>query len=98
VDKRTALVNQLRGLLMERGVVIEKGINHVRKELPLILVDPENGLTSLSRELFTEHYDKLKELDKAIKSHDQRIVSKTNAANAVRGVRRGSHHRPHYCR
>jgi transposase len=73
VDKRTALVNQLRGLLMERGIVIAKGINSVRKELPFILEDAENGLTHLSRELFAEHYDKLKELDKAIKSHEQRI-------------------------
>ncbi len=73
VDKRTALVNQLRGLLMERGIVIPKGINYVRKELPFILEDAENGLTHLSRELFFEHYEKLKELDKAIKSHEQRI-------------------------
>jgi transposase len=73
VDKRTALVNQLRGLLMERGIVIPKGINHVRKELPFILEDAENGLTHLSRELFAEHYQKLKELDQAIKSHERRI-------------------------
>jgi len=73
VDKRTALVNQLRGLLMERGIVIPKGINYVRKELPFILEDAENGLTHLSRELFAEQYQKLKELDNAIKSHDQRI-------------------------
>jgi transposase len=73
VDQRTALVNQLRGLLMERGIVIAKGINYVRKELPFILEDAENGLTHLSRELFAEQYQKLKELDKTIKSHDQRI-------------------------
>ena len=74
VDQRTALVNQLRGLLMERGIVIAKGINYVRKELPFILEDAENGLTHLSRELFAEQYQKLKELDKTIKSHDQRIA------------------------
>ena len=73
VDKRTALVNQLRGLLLERGIVIAQGINHVRKELQFILEDAENGLTHLSRELFAEHYDTLKELDKTIKRHEQRI-------------------------
>lgn len=36
--------------------------------------DAENGLTHLSRKLFAEHYQKLKELDQAIKSHDQRIA------------------------
>ncbi len=29
VDKRTALVNQIRGLLSESGVVIRQGINQV---------------------------------------------------------------------
>ena len=33
----------------------------VRKELPFILEDAENGLTHLSRELFAEQYQKLKE-------------------------------------
>lgn len=73
VDKRTALVNQLRGLLMERGIVMPKGINYVRKELPFILEDAENGLTALSRELFAEQYETLKALDKTIKAQDQRI-------------------------
>jgi transposase len=78
VDQRTALVNQLRGLLMERGIVIAQGIHQVRKELPFILEDAENGLTFLSRELFAEQYEKLKELDKTIKSHEQRIARLCN--------------------
>ncbi len=73
VDQRTALVNQIRGLLSERGIVIAQGINHVRKQLPWILEDAENGLTALSREVFAEHYKKLKQLDEAIKALDQRI-------------------------
>lgn len=73
VDKRTALVNQIRGLLSERGIVIHKGINQVRKELPFILEDAENVLTPLSRELFAEQYEKLLALDADIKAHDRRI-------------------------
>ena len=63
---------------MERGIVIAKGIHRVRKELPFILEDADNGLTYLSRELFAEQYDKLKELDKVIKSHEQRIARLCN--------------------
>jgi transposase len=37
VGNRTALVNQIRGLLSERGIIIPQGINQVRKQLPLIL-------------------------------------------------------------
>ena len=53
VDQRTALVNQTRGLLSERGIVINQGITQIREQLPLIVEDAENGLTDLSRELFT---------------------------------------------
>jgi transposase len=73
IETRTALVNQIRGLLSERGIVIPQGINHVRKELPSILEDAENNLTALSRELFAEQYEKLKMLDADIKAHDARI-------------------------
>jgi transposase len=73
IEIRTALVNQIRGLLSERGIVIPQGINCVRKELPLIFEDAENGLTVLSRELFAEQYEKLKTLDSGIKAQDARI-------------------------
>jgi len=70
---RTALVNQTRGLLSERGIVIHQGINRVREQLPLIIEDAENNLTSLSREMFNEQYEKLTVLDDEIKNMDQKI-------------------------
>ena len=79
VDKRTALVNQTRGLLSERGIIINKGITQVRQQLPLILEDAENGLTVLSREMFAEQYEKIKALDEEIKAQDLRINRLCNA-------------------
>ena len=73
VDFRTALVNQTRGFLSERGIVIPKSVNQFRKQLPEILEDAENGLTPLCRELIAEKYEKLKALDDDIKAHDRRI-------------------------
>lgn len=73
ISKRTALVNQTRGLLSERGIIISKGIQQVRKQLPLILEDAENNLTPLSREMFAEHYERLVALDEEIKTQDGRI-------------------------
>jgi transposase len=35
VDQRTALVNQTRGLLSERGIVINQGIEQFREQLPI---------------------------------------------------------------
>lgn len=74
IGRRTALVNQIRGLLSERGIVINQGIRQVRSHLPLILEDAENNLSALSREMFAEQYEKLKALDREIKEQDQRIA------------------------
>ncbi len=79
VGNRTALVNQIRGLLSERGVIIPQGINKVREQLPLILEDAENDLTVLSREMFAEQYESLRALDKEIKEQDRRISRLCNS-------------------
>ena len=73
VKRRTALVNQIRGLLGERGIVIGQGIHQVRKRLPELLEDAENTLTTLSRAAFAEQYERLLELDKEIKRYDQKM-------------------------
>jgi transposase len=73
VDQRTALVNQIRGLLSERGIVIHLGIHQVRQQLPSILEDADNNLTPLSRELLNERYEQLVQLDDAIKQQDRRM-------------------------
>ncbi|MCP5244913.1 MAG: IS110 family transposase [Burkholderiales bacterium] len=84
IDHRTALVNQIRGLLSERGIVIPKGIRQVRKQLPWILEDAENRLTALSREVFSEHYEKLIQLDEAIAQQDKRIGRLCQANELIR--------------
>lgn len=73
IEMRTALVNQIRGSLHERGIVIAQGIRHLRTELPLILEDAENGLTLLARELLAEQKERLNKLDEDIKAFDTRI-------------------------
>src|ERR1017187_9600795 len=42
VTRRTAAVNQIRGLLLERGITIRKGRRHVEVSLPAILEDADN--------------------------------------------------------
>src|SRR5215211_2446984 len=44
IKERTALVNQIRGLLAERGIVMAQGITRLRKQLPLIVEDEDNAL------------------------------------------------------
>ena len=80
VARRTAQSNQIRGLLMEYGVVIPQGISHVRKEIPCILEDATNELTFVFRELLNTLYDEMVHLDERIKLLENKleIVCKEN--------------------
>jgi transposase len=73
VKERTALVNQVRGLLAERGIVIAQGITRLRKQLPVIVEEVGNALTPLSREVIRELYEELVALDKRITRADYLI-------------------------
>jgi transposase len=74
VCNRTALANQIRGLLSEYGVVFPKEIQNVRKKLPTTLDDIQNELSDFSRGLFKELYEDFVYLDKRIKTCDARIA------------------------
>lgn len=74
VKNRTALVNQIRGLLAEYGLVINKGVAAVRTELPFILEDAENGLTVMARESFFTLHEELKELDEKHQACEKKVI------------------------
>ena len=40
VRRRTSLINQIRGLMLERGITVRKGSEYLRKHLPDILKMP----------------------------------------------------------
>jgi transposase len=50
IKARTALINQIHGLLAEYGMVIPQRASQVRHTLPFVLEDAENGLTATARE------------------------------------------------
>lgn len=54
VKARTSLANQVRGLLAEHGIVIARGFAQLRRALPLLLEDRDNGLSAVMRELLGE--------------------------------------------
>jgi transposase len=54
IKDRTALVNQMRGLLAEYGIVVAQGISHIRKQLPEIIENTENKLSEYAKKFFNQ--------------------------------------------
>ena len=73
VKERTALVNQIRGLLHEYGIVIPLGRKYVINKLPSILEDGSNALNPCDRDLFNDLYVQLKNTELKVLEYDQRI-------------------------
>jgi transposase len=71
---RTRLINQTRGLLAERGIVLPQGAWRFREEAVAVLDEPTSELTALAVELFRGLLDQLRELEDRIAALDRRIV------------------------
>lgn len=66
VNHRTATVCQIRGLLLDRGITIGAAVSRVRRAVPLILEDAENGLSVRMRRTIAELYDLFNDLGRRI--------------------------------
>ena len=86
VKARTAEVNRLRGLLGEYGIVMGQGLAQVRKRLPEILEDGENGLSFLVRELFADRYRQVLELDQQVAAYGVKVQRLYQESAACRKI------------
>ena len=73
VANRTALVNQVRGLLGEFGIVVPVGIGRLRAQLPQILEDAENGLPTLARRILADLLQQLHHLDELVEHYEREL-------------------------
>ena len=74
LKSRTALVNQVRGLLAEHGIVAPQGIVRARRLLLELLAEPErHGLSVLFRETLQEMAERLRFFDERVAAYDDRI-------------------------
>jgi len=73
VNHRTAIVSQIRGLLLDRGIAMAKSITRARRLIPDILANFDNELTPMAREAIGELYDLFRDLDCRIASFDKKI-------------------------
>lgn len=89
IRHRTAVVNQIRATGREYGVTIPVGYRTLRKALPEVLEDADNGLSSIARELIAEWADELRQLDAKIHAAQERqklLVRDNPAAEALREI------------
>jgi transposase len=93
LDSRTMTSNQIRGLLKEYGIFINKGYKNLKKALPEIIArDNENGLTPMMKELIEEEYNSLLIADEKLDGFQLQIdrLAKENTTckrlQAIEGV------------
>jgi transposase len=73
VERRTAQINQIRGLLSEYGIEIAQGRAAVGRRLPEILEDADNGLSGRFRAELHELASELRHLDARVTHYDEQI-------------------------
>jgi len=79
VKNRTALANEIRGLLLEFGYIIPQGIHKITTKLTEIL--DEGSLTQISHQTFSDLKEEFIENDKKIKDIEKRLKEIANNLN-----------------
>lgn len=73
VKSRTALANEIRGLLSEYGVIVPKGISHIRVGFAEVLHKNAAKLTPMALETFNNLLQEFHQLDEEIDKYELKI-------------------------
>ena len=73
VHMRTGIINQIRGLLSEFGIIMPKGRYSAQKAIAMILEDTDNNLPGSIRPMQNDLYQKVLQLNEDILSYDRQI-------------------------
>jgi transposase len=89
VQRRTALINQIRGFLLERGITFAQGPANLRKHMPELLEDADASLTTRMRTMLDGLWTEWKQLDYDIQVANEdieRIASGDEACKRLRQI------------
>ena len=80
IRQRTALCNQIRGLVAEYGIVLRQGVNALRKNIPLLLGDESEQLSGSFKMVLVQLKEQFDSLDSCVATFDKLITQsvKTN--------------------
>ena len=84
VRQRTAKANQIRGLLAEYGIVVGRQVTTLRRALPELLENAENGLSFDFRALLDDLRQDLIRLDEREEEMSQKIHTLANSIPAAK--------------
>lgn len=86
VSQRTALCNEIRGFLLEFGIAIPKNVSVLRKQLPIISEDQNNGLLPRFRRYLKELWQEIRAVDERIAYYENELKEFFNASELCRRV------------
>ena len=84
VHNRTEVINQMRGLLLERGLSFQRGPENLRQQLPGLLEDAEQHLTPKFRALLAHLWQQWQCLDTQVEGMDCDIKAVADSDAACR--------------
>lgn len=88
VKQRTAKVNQIRGLLGERGIAVGQRVAVLRKKLPELLEDADNTLSDRFRRLLYGLREDLVVLGHRIEELDQEMLTIAGESEAAQRLQK----------
>src|ERR1700720_3163701 len=86
VNHRTALISQMRGLLLDRGIAIAVSATRARRLIPKILSDSNDELTEMMREIVSSLYAFMLQIDERIKAFDRKITAIFKASDVCQRI------------
>lgn len=84
VGERTALMNQLRAILLERGIVVPQGVFQLSQRVRAVLDEDCATLSPRVRSLIADMLDQWRALDERIRGFDQEFAVQARADEAAR--------------
>ncbi len=89
VHRRTAVINQIRGFLLERGITFARGPANLRHQMGAMLEDAEQNLSPRMRSLLSRLWQEWKQLESDVENTSQeidRIASQDPACRRLRQI------------